>query len=158
MLGDGLVLDRILWTSAGQSASPFEVDALRVCQLDDDGRLVAVVIFDAGDRLAANEELWRRNTLTAEGQKIPAVIYENRRAFNRHDLKALRATLRHDFVFDDHRRTGSGALDVDDLLDSVAALFAESDGLLGETAPPCRLRSVGHTQRRRQCGDHKGRR
>ena len=46
VLGDGLVLDRILWTSAGQSSSPFEVDALRVCQLDDAGRLVAVVIFD----------------------------------------------------------------------------------------------------------------
>ena len=132
VLGEGLLLDRILWTSAGES-SRFEVDALRVCQLDDDGRLAAVVIFDSADRLAANDELWRRYLLTDEGRQMPAVIDENRRAFGRHDLDALRATLRDDFIFDDHRRTGIGAMGVDAYMESVAALLDETDGLIGET-------------------------
>ena len=122
-LGDRLALYQSLWTAQVEGA-PLVVESLGLCEVDDGGRFVELLHFDLEQRREANDELWDRFQGTEEGQAIPSVVFENRRAFNDHDLVALRATLHDDLVFDDHRRTGTGELDADGYVESVAALFA----------------------------------
>jgi class 3 adenylate cyclase/tetratricopeptide (TPR) repeat protein len=55
--GDRLSLERILFIGP---ADRFEVEALQVVEVDAQGRIVAVVGFDADDRCAASTELSRR--------------------------------------------------------------------------------------------------
>ena len=132
VLGDRLALYQSLWTAQVEGA-PLVVESLGLCEVDDRGRFVELLHFDLEQRREANDELWDRFQGTEEGQTIPSIVYENRRAFNDHDLVALRATLHDDLVFDDHRRTGTGELDAEGYVESVAALLRDTEDLVGET-------------------------
>ena len=137
VLGDGAMLEWVRWTGMSEDAAAagarFEVELLRVVTVDDAGLLTSVSTYDVQDRRAANDELWRLYEQADEGQRISALIYENRRAFDHFDLRAMRATLRDDFVLDDHRLTGSGVLGADAYVESVAALHAETEDMVSET-------------------------
>ena len=128
----GSRLYQSLWTAQVEGA-PLVVESLGLCEVDADGQFVELLHFDLEQRREANDELWDRFQGTEEGQRIPSIVYEDRRAFNDQDLAALRATLHDGMVFDDHRRTGTGQLDVDGYVESVAALLGDTDGLVGET-------------------------
>ena len=137
VLGERVMLEWVRWT--GRSDEPeaegaeFEVDLLRVVEVEANGLLASVSVYDGDDRRAANDELWRLYEQSDDGRRLSGLIFENRRAFSDHDLEAMRATLRDDFVWDDHRRTGSGELGADAYLESVAALFASTSELVSET-------------------------
>ena len=137
VLGERVMLEWVRWT--GRSDEPeaegaeFEVDLLRVVEVEANGLLASVSVYDGDDRRAANDELWRVYEQSDDGRRLSPLIFENRRAFSEHDLEAMRATLRDDFVGDDHRRTGSGELGVDAYLESVAALYASTTELVSET-------------------------
>jgi len=121
--GDSLVLEHILVTGPGR-APAFEVEALRLIEVDGEGRLLAATIFDPDDRRAASAEMLERYARSEAARCVPAVVFEAIRAWNAHDLDRLRAALPADFALIDHRRTGVGRLDSAEAhLAFVATLF-----------------------------------
>jgi class 3 adenylate cyclase len=120
--GDRLVLERILWSGAGD-APPFQVETLVACEVDVEGRIVAAMAFDPDDRRAASAELFERYARSDAGRWLPPHAIEFRRALFDRDLERIRAALPDDFVFDDHRRTGLGRLEGADRY--VAGLAAQ---------------------------------
>ena len=57
--GDRLALEQILFTAAGD-ASAFEIEALSLSEVDAEGHIVAVIVFDPDDRRAASVEMFER--------------------------------------------------------------------------------------------------
>jgi class 3 adenylate cyclase/ketosteroid isomerase-like protein/tetratricopeptide (TPR) repeat protein len=102
--GDRLALHRWLWTF-GEANAPSEVEFLEIDEVDDEGRFVWSVILDPDDRAGAWEALWNR--YSDSGDRTADFLL----AANGHDLGRMRATLRDDFVLEDHRRTGMGRLE-----------------------------------------------
>ena len=98
----------------------FEIDRLRLTEVDAAGKLSALVLFDPGDRAAASAELFERHARSAD--RLPAVLIEYLRAWNEHDLTSVRALLSEDFFLHDHRRTGIGRVDREGNFAAVAAL------------------------------------
>jgi len=129
--GDRLALHAYAWR--GHDGSDFEVDNLGVTEVDADERLVAVVVFDAGDRHAAAVEMLERY-MTGEGAaSMPPAQIAFLRALHARDLRAVRAALGDDFVFVDHRGTGSGrTADADAYVASLAAVFEQTTELATE--------------------------
>src|SRR5207244_9041730 len=123
--GDRLALERFRFTRADDA--PFEVDTLHLTEVDAEGRVVAVIVFDPDDRRAASLELLDRHARSDAARWAPAAFFAFRRALIEHDLARVRAALPDDFVFHDHRRTGPGRIDgADGYIRWVATLFEES--------------------------------
>ena len=87
VLGERVMLEWVRWT--GRSDEPeaqgaeFEVDLLRVVEVDGDGLLVSVSVYDGDDRRAANDELWRVYEQSDDGRRLSPLIFENRRGLQR---------------------------------------------------------------------------
>ena len=107
----------------------FEIDTLCVTEIDAKGRLVAIVLFDPADRIAASTELFERYAASgADGVSQRAL--EVARAWNDHDLRRMRALLPDDFYLDDRRRTGVGRIEgADAYVASLAAMHELSPDL-----------------------------
>jgi class 3 adenylate cyclase len=120
--GDRWELHHSLWHDDDQRPTS-EAEMLELFEVDAEGRIVAVVLFDPEDRAAASAELFERYAAGgAEG--APAATIDFVRAVAAHDLPAARAALVDDFVFHDRRRTGSGLLtSADAYAGSLAAIF-----------------------------------
>jgi len=130
--GENLELHRMLWTARHDGPGAV-VETLEVCEVDSEGRLVQVIIFDPDDRRAASAELVERYDSSTTGRRLPAGVFEALRAVNSHDLGRLRAALPDDFVIDDHRRTGLGRLEgADRYVAAAAALFEQAPEILIE--------------------------
>jgi ketosteroid isomerase-like protein len=152
--GDRLALQRWLWTK-GESDAPSEIEFLEIDELGDSGRFVRSILFAPADRAAASRELMERYAaLGAEG--MPQATIEFIRGMNAHDLVRARSGISADFVFDDHRRAGTGRLEgADRYLESLSALWEliPDDGteLLYNVAVDrcgrvCVLRTWGHNR------------
>jgi ketosteroid isomerase-like protein len=121
--GDRLALQHHDWKAA-DDGPPFEIEALGLIEVDAEGRMVAVIVFDPGDRRAASAELLDRYARSDAARCIPDAVFEAFRAINDRDLDRLRATLHADLVYHDHRRTGIGRLErVDDYVASIRPLY-----------------------------------
>jgi class 3 adenylate cyclase len=130
--GDRLVLEHLL-VAGPHGAVAFEVEVLRLLEVDDDGRLRAAIIFDPDDRRAAYAEMFERYGRSEEARHVPAVAVEAQRAMNAHDLGRFRAALADDFALSDHRRTGLGRLtSPDEYVAAVAALFEQAPDIAFE--------------------------
>jgi class 3 adenylate cyclase len=132
-LGSFVALERIIW-SAAPSGERVEVEYLRLTEVDDRGRIVGIIGFDADDRPAAAREMLERYARGEGAKSMPAAAFEVARALNDHDLRRFRAALADDFIMHDHRRTGIGRIDdVDYYVESLAALFEAAPDLTFET-------------------------
>jgi ketosteroid isomerase-like protein len=125
--GDRLALEHIRFIGA-PDAPDAEVEVLALREVDAEGRLVAVIVFDPDDRRAASVELFERYARSDAARGIPAALFEMGRALHDHELARCRAALPSDFVFHDHRRMiGVGRLEsADAYIASLAALFEQS--------------------------------
>jgi class 3 adenylate cyclase/tetratricopeptide (TPR) repeat protein len=133
--GDRLALGRLRW-SLQRALEPLgmdvadgdepevEIEHLLVTEVDSEGRIVAVVVFDPDDRRAAAAEMFERYARSDAARCIPAGLFEGIRAVNARDLARLRAALPDDYVVHDRRRTGAGRLEnTDHFVASQAAEF-----------------------------------
>jgi tetratricopeptide (TPR) repeat protein len=124
--GERSAVDRVAFTGDPEGGA-FEGEFLRLTELDDDGRLLAVIHFDPDDRRAATIELRERYFRSEEGRSTPAELIEVTRALDERDPERVRAALPPDFVFHDHRRTGVGRIEgVEDYLASIQAMFEQT--------------------------------
>src|SRR5581483_7556901 len=132
--GDRLALaQNRFWTADGDTLLT-EIATLQIAEVDAEGRLVAHVVFDGGDRRAAAVEMFERFfTRTAEGARTPAAQIAMTRAIQAHDAAALRAFLPDDFTFVDHRRTGLGSGGAEHYAAWLAAVIEQSDDVAIET-------------------------
>ena len=125
--GDRISLHHLRWTGASADVGGFETENLSVLELDADGRIAAIVAFDADDRRGASTELQQR---FVQGDSAPAMFAaaaEFLRALREHDLAGCRAALPDDFTFHDHRRAGAGLLHgADEYVAFLGALFEQS--------------------------------
>jgi hypothetical protein len=149
--GDRLALHRTLWSKRDEGQT-LEVDTLDIFEIDGDGRVTAMVLFDVDDRAAASAEMFeRRQAHELEG--VPAAAAEFMRAINAHDLARLRAVLPDQFVFHDHRRTGLGRIaGADAYLDSVIAMWGLSDDVHVEQLYEVATSPHGRVMVARTCG------
>jgi class 3 adenylate cyclase len=100
------------------------VGALVTPEVDTEGHLVAIIMFDADDRRAASMEMFERYARSDEARRLPAGLFEAIRAVNARDLDRLRAALPDDYLVNDRRRTGAGRLEnADRFITSQAAEF-----------------------------------
>jgi hypothetical protein len=131
--GERLALERVCWDGSDDD-SPFEIELLQVWEVDADGCIVALILFDPDARRAARVEMIERS-FQHVADLLPTAGIEAMRVFIiDHDLERLRARLPDDFFLDDHRRTGVGRIDgADAFIESLAALFGEAPDLLAET-------------------------
>jgi len=133
-MGDHLALRHIRWTGTTADGVAFENENLSLMEVDAEGRIAAIISFDADDRRAASLEMFERYARGDAAQLIPAAAFEGIRAMNDHDVERLRALISDDFVFDDHRRTGIGRLEgAAASVASLAALLEQVQGLTIET-------------------------
>ncbi len=117
--GDRLSLQRMVWV-AGNGGQTSEVECLEINEVDGEGRFIGNVIFDPHDRRAADAELFERSARSA----FPPLVADTARAFRDRDHERMRAGMRADFVFDDHRRTGLGRIEgADAYLAALRALY-----------------------------------
>ena len=124
--GDRLALEHLRWTGTADGGA-FEGENLSLTEVDAEGRIVAIISFDADDRRAAGAELRGRFFASDTSRWIPARIKELAYAIHDHDLDRLRAAVPDDFVFHDHRRTGGGRIEgADAYVAWLAALFEQS--------------------------------
>jgi class 3 adenylate cyclase/tetratricopeptide (TPR) repeat protein/ketosteroid isomerase-like protein len=131
-LGDRLALEHRRWT--GTEPVAFEVESLEICEVDGEGRVVAVVVFDPDGRRAAAIEMFERYFRSEGAHWTPRAQVDLVRALNDHDVGRLRAALPDDFVFHDHRRTGVGRIgNADDYVASMAAVFVQSHDVTADT-------------------------
>jgi hypothetical protein len=107
---------------------------LLLWEVDAEGHVVAVIVFDPDQRRAASLEMSERYYRSEAARWIPAAAVEGIRAMNTHDLGRMRAALPDDFVFDDHRRTGLGRLEgADAFVASLAWPFEQAPDSVVET-------------------------
>jgi class 3 adenylate cyclase/ketosteroid isomerase-like protein len=132
-LGDRLALNRGLWEGEVDGAA-IETELLSLMEVDTDGRIVAIVAFDADDRRGASREMSDRYFRGEGARSFSPSGREAFRALNDHDLVRLRAALPDEFCFHDHRRTGLGRIgNADDYVASVEAMLEQSRDLTAET-------------------------
>jgi class 3 adenylate cyclase/ketosteroid isomerase-like protein len=107
--GDRVAIGRSLW-SGGPSEGRFEIEFFGVFEFDEDGREIAVVLFD--DARAAQQEAWRR---WAAREPASRALTEVMGKILDHSVSKDRVATRHEFAEDlivvDHRRTGMGRVD-----------------------------------------------
>ena len=130
--GDRLALDHVRFTRAGRA--PFEVEILQVTEVDERGRVIAGLGFDADDRRSTSLELFERYARGEGARFTPPAAVEFVRAMNDHDLERMRVSLPEDFEFVDHRRTGVGGIgNRDEYVASIAALIELAPDLMTDT-------------------------
>ncbi len=131
--GDRLALTHVRWT--GPDGGPaFEIETLEVLEVDTEGRVVAVIVFDVDDRRAASLELFERFVRHDPHHAHRTRGVELVRALRDHDLARARAALPDDYFFHDHRCTGAGRIEgADAYIDWVRALFDLSPDAVIET-------------------------
>lgn len=149
--GDRLSLHRNLWRSINEGEAA-EVETLEVFEVDEDGRIVAVIIFEPDDRFAASTELFERYAAKpADGAS--AELFDIVRAWNDHDLRRLRGLLPDDFYLEDRRRTGVGPVEgADAYVDSIAALYELSRDVRSEVLYTVSIAEHGHVSVSRWSG------
>jgi hypothetical protein len=130
-VGDRIAIERIAWTG-GPEGGDIEAEAIRLSEIDADGRLSALISFDVEDRGAAFAEAQARfvaGEAAACGGQAPIVVMM--RSFAGHDWETLGACLADDLVFGDHRGLALlGALRRDEWVESMrvqADLAPDSD-------------------------------
>jgi len=133
--GTRLAMIRFRWTMSDDSVGPSEGDFLMLAEVDDAGRVMALVFFDSDSLDAAYAELDLRY---AAGEAAPHrdtwEIFQRRlQAHGSHDWEALAALSRPDLVTEDHRPVRWGTLRTRD------EYVAMVRGLV-ELAPDARLR------------------
>jgi hypothetical protein len=117
--GDRLELRHNRFSSTEGETLVFEIDTLALAEIDADGLLAAIVLFDPADRAAAEAELFERY-VAGGGDGMPRGMIEYFRGVNTGDLTRARSGLCDDFVLEDHRRTGVGRLEGGDASVAVA--------------------------------------
>jgi ketosteroid isomerase-like protein len=145
--GDRVALERILLTGdpGGATAAsategrgisslgPFEIEFLRVYEVDESGRLTGGVTFDVDDWRAATREAhvrwFARDAVAAASVGRAFGLVE---AFNDRDWTRIRAALADDFVLDDHRPARLGLIE-------GADAWAESWAALVDLAPDAQI-------------------
>src|SRR5262249_54055185 len=154
--GDRLALARLRRSSEGGLAAfgmdvatcdepESEIEHLLVTEVDAEGRLVAVIMFDPGDRHAATVEMLERYARSDAARCIPAGAFEVVRALNARDLDRLRAALPDDFAVNDRRRTGTGRVEsADRYVASVVAVFEQTSELTIEILHVVAAEKHGH--------------
>jgi hypothetical protein len=105
-MGDRIAIQRVLFR-AGPSGGDFEVERLRLTELDAAGRIKTSINFDPEDRSQAFAEAHLRFA-AGEGAAIggQAPLRAFRDAYAAHDWEGLRRCLADDLVFRDHRSVG----------------------------------------------------
>jgi ketosteroid isomerase-like protein len=121
--GDRLELRHNRFTRTEGGTLLFEVDTLALAEVDADGRLESIILFDPDDRAVAEAELFERY-VAGGGDGMPRGMTEYFRGVNGGDLARARTGLCDDFVLEDRRRTGMGRLAGGDAyIASVAAAY-----------------------------------
>jgi len=121
-VGDRIAIHRLSLTGAPDGAA-FEIQDIRLMEVDTDGRLRAVILFDLDDRRAAFAEAQARfqtGEAAAIGGQAPIAALSE--AFSRRDWDALREGLVPELVYQDHRILGLGTLARDPWIESLRAL------------------------------------
>jgi class 3 adenylate cyclase/GNAT superfamily N-acetyltransferase/ketosteroid isomerase-like protein len=122
--GDRIQLERIHYRGE-QEGGAFEGEFLRLCEVDAEARLRAVLHFDSEDRAAAFAETHARFAAgEAAAHPVQAPISALVGAVGRHDWLGVRACFTDDATVQDHRSLGLGALDADGWVDSLGAMVA----------------------------------
>ncbi len=130
--GDRIAVYRDVWSGASGGAG-FELEKIRVFEVDDEGQLRALLNFDAEDRPEAfAEAIAHFASGEAAGCVAVRVLSEFLRAINARDWEALRETYTADFALTDRRPLGLGALDRDAWIASLQASVELSVGLAFE--------------------------
>ncbi|HET9062300.1 MAG TPA: nuclear transport factor 2 family protein, partial [Candidatus Binatia bacterium] len=130
--GDRVAIGRTLWTG-GPADGRFEIEYLALAEVDERGRFLAIVFFDADDIRGAQREAWARwAAIDPSVADITVQLGEVIDGWNEKDLQRLRAVFAEDIVVEDHRRTGTGRSEGrEEYLRSVTALW--------ELAPESRI-------------------
>jgi class 3 adenylate cyclase len=118
-VGDRILIEHEKWTR-DPNAGAFEIELIRMTEVDADGRLAAWLNFDVDDRRAAfteAEERFAAGEATGVAGQTPIAAMV--RAYNEHDWPSMLATLANDFVLDDHRLIGFGTLSRDEWIESI---------------------------------------
>ncbi len=127
--GDRIAVSSVLW-SGGPPEGRWEVEYLSVVEIDEVGKIAAMIFFDLDDARAAQREAWARwavidPTVAARTAGLGEVID----AWNAEDAERLRAVFAEDLVVEDHRRTGTGRIEGREAyLRSVTALWELAPG------------------------------
>jgi ketosteroid isomerase-like protein len=133
-IGDRIAVYRDVWSGTAGGGS-FELNHIRVFELDEEQKLRALLIIDDEDRAAAfSEALARFATGEAAGCVPVGILAAFLRAINVRDWIALREIYTPDFALTDHRPLGLGALTRDAWIASLQATVDLSVGLAFEVA------------------------
>ena len=122
--GDRIVLDLMTW-KGGPDGETFEIERIRLLEIDAQGRARTNILFDCDDRAAAFAEaqaLFAAGEAAEIGGQRPNIAFIE--AFMRRDWDALRDTLAPDLRHKDHRVLGLGSLHRDQWVESLRALCA----------------------------------
>ena len=132
-MGERLALERIRWFGTANGVR-FEADSLVFTEVDQQGRIIASISFDVGNRRAAAVEMMDRYFHSDEARWTPPSMVEFTRAVAAHDVARMRAALPDDYYFHDHRRTGVGHIgNADDYVASMVAVFEQSADMVTDT-------------------------
>ena len=125
--GDRLALQHWRFTGREGDVLLWERESLTVAEVDAEGRMTAVIIFDVEDRAAASDELAERYARMTFPPAAADRAVEVIRARRSRDLARIRAALPAEFHLDDHRRTGLGRIaGAEAYTAALAALFEQS--------------------------------
>jgi ketosteroid isomerase-like protein len=122
-VGDRIALHQVAW-SGGSDAARFELNKVRITEVDAEGKLRTVILFDPEDRGAAFDEAQARfvaGEAAATGGQAPIAALV--RALGQHDWDALREALAPDVAFCDRRALSiMGEFDREQWIDSLRTL------------------------------------
>lgn len=118
--GDRLALREMQWETRGDGAHA-ALGGFTVSEIDEHGKLVSMVLFDAEQRSTAHAELFERYVRLGADGMHPAQI-EWLRAVAARDPARMRAALPDSSWVHDHRRLGLGRLERDAYVASFIAL------------------------------------
>jgi class 3 adenylate cyclase len=107
VLGDRIAVERYVWRG-GPVGAPFEIEHLSLTEVDGDGLLVAIVVFDRDDLPDGMREA-RERLLVGEASEHAAAlapVFAFEEAFWNRDWDAMRTSLGDDYVLVDRRALG----------------------------------------------------
>jgi len=121
---DRLALEHWRFTGREGDLLLWERESLIVEEVDAEGRVLALIIFDVEDRAAASDELAERYARMTLPPAAADHVVEVIRARRSRDLARIRAALPAEFHLDDQRRTGLGRVaGAEAYTAALAALF-----------------------------------
>ena len=133
-LGDRIAVYRDAWTGSTEGGG-FELGGIRVFEVNSEGKLRALILFDSDDRSAAFAEAISRFAQgEADGCMGVEVLTAFLRALNGRDWRALRDIYTSDFVLADRRALGLGVLGREAWVASLQATVELSVGLAFEVS------------------------